>query len=207
MDTNAFKTALNAVFTAMNTESNATNNFAANGIFDALKGFISSGVITTVDTGTVGGGSYSGTGTGAMNLDGTNLKNDLKNLFDSMESDDYGEDRELQFSIDFATALKSALTQENIISFVTAGTITVSGVESPYSGTGKGSFVDTGFAALQGGLYACFNAMKTQTGSSDNPNDYFAAQLSNLLLSYLTSGVINSVLDSPLTGAGIGGII
>jgi hypothetical protein len=195
LDKSTLQAKLKAIFYAMQ-DGSKTDAWMAGQVAAAIKEYILTGRVGTVDIGAAPAGAYAGAGNGTMTIDEGALEADLTPTFENTEVNTF-------LASHMATDIDTACTAKDIVETDTAGTVTTPvGASSSLAGKGKGDFsgVKTAIEAL---LNLCFETMNAMNALGD---DYLAAQLATAVDSYLKAGKMTVVLQPPLTGAGQGAI-
>lgn len=180
------KADLIAIFLTMDSILDGTGDaYQAREMAAKIKVFILTGIVTTSDSGVLGSNNYSGSGTGTMTIDADTLKKDLQTTFEAKYTDD-------ELAAHMATDIDNACKASDTVATKNS------------SGPGIGKF--TGNKTLiESVLKLCFTSMRGMlTGGG---NDYYAAQFSTAIESYLKAGTITVSLKAPFaSGSGSGGI-
>jgi hypothetical protein len=163
----------------------------------AVKTYILTGQVATVDSGAAPAGSYTGTGVGTMTINADQLESDLLDTFDAAYDDP-------ELAAHMATNIDDACKASDTVKITSTGTLKIpAGGTAPFSGPGKGKFTGSK-SIIENGLKSCYAAMKSMAAAG---NAYYALQFSICLTSYLTGGVVNINLQSPfISGTGAGKI-
>lgn len=188
---------LNQAFNAMNDiKDDSGNKYMAEKVAKAISDFIKTGLVTSVDAGTASdGGVYSGSGTGSMQINESNLKSKLQNTFEAKyENDD--------LASHIASDINDVCTASNTSSTTTTGVSVLGPKTNPTSGQGKGTFSGSK-DIISSKLKSCFSAMNNMTSGG---NAYLATEWASAVNSYLTAGAISITLQAPMSGSGTGGI-
>ena len=178
---------------------NVTVDMFTDGIAQACADFVQTGSVTTVDTGTIPAGTFTGSGTGQITVQASLLKSALDIACNAMSSMPEGGDDVLANALGSGMFAMSgaAVVDTNIVGTV----VSPSGVPSPISGTGKGVIVCVQ-APLVSSITSCFSLMKQNAGNEGFDGDsYFASELSKAVLTYWTSGTITVNGLAPLVGS------
>jgi hypothetical protein len=196
LEPSGFETKLKSVFASMQ-DGSKTDAWMASRLAGEIKNYILIGLVSTVDTGEAPAGSYAGSGTGTMAIDGDSLADALKTTFEAA----YGND---DLAAHTAADIDAACTVNGTVSAATKGTVTTpAGVSSAFTGEGTGKFTGDK-TVIETTLKACFAAMNGMTGGGD---DYYAAQLAAAVDAYLKAGSVSVTLQPPfVSGSGKGTI-
>jgi hypothetical protein len=186
------------VFDAMNYVYKNGEEYMATRCADVIASYLSSGVVTTTDggTGSSGSGVYAGGGVGTMQINTTNLRNlFLTSLLTAKNNDELAQR--------LTNNIHSVCSASNTINTTTTGTTTFpSGTSTVDGGTAKGSFVGVS-TIISSKLRICFSTMNKMTKGG---NMYFAQEWADAIHTYLKGGVIKVILQSPMSGTGVGTI-
>jgi hypothetical protein len=182
-----------AAFNAMNNMASGGDDYMATQMATAFTTFVATGVVSTVDTGTGPGGAYAGAGAGTMAIG--SCKSDLYSTFTGG-----GDDNAIADGI--ADAVDKVCAAANTVTATTTGVITTPNGPVPTTGSAKGKFAGAK-AAMATALKTAFAAMKNAPSPDNTP---FAAAMANAMNAYLLAGAINTTLQAPLSGAGVGKI-
>ncbi len=189
---------LYSAFNAMNDiTDDSGNRYMAEKVAKAISDFVRTGQVTSTDAGTAGdGGVYAGSGTGSMQISESNLKSKLQTTFEAKYENN-----------DLATHITSDIddvcSASNTCSTTTTGTSTIPGTSPhPTSGSGKGTFTGAK-ATIETKLKSCFSSMNSMVTGG---NMYFAQEFAVAVYNYLKNGTIAITLQTPMSGAGSGGI-
>jgi len=190
------QTAVSAIFNAMNNMPEGGDTYCAEQMAVALKTFILTGQVATVDSGAAPAGSYTGAGIGTMTIDSDTLADDLESTFTAGYNNNDLADH-------MATDIDNACKADNIVKVTSTGTVVIPGGTSPFSGQGEGKFTGAK-ATIASALQSCFAAMNNMTTGG---NEYYAAQLAVAFNAYLIAGSISVTLKTPfVSGSGSGKI-
>ncbi|MDR2150137.1 MAG: hypothetical protein LBO67_04850 [Spirochaetaceae bacterium] len=189
--------ALVAIFKTMGSYEGDGDRYFADEFSTALKDFILTGEVATLDKGTTPAGSYRGVGTGKMLIDSNNLGSALYDTFINK----IGNDALAEW---IATTIDDVCKVDDTIKGATVGMLTPpSGTSVPFAGTSKGKFEgDKSFIEMA--LRACFSTMNSMLEGGDA---YFAEIFADTVYTYLISGKVETVLDPPFTEGGGTGVI
>lgn len=174
---------------------NASDDDFASGIAKACADFVESGLVTTVDAGTVTSGIFAGSGTGNVSVDTSVMENILITACSSMKSMTSGGDNVLASALaNGFVAMTTAGTVDTDIVGVT--TSPMGSVVPPSSGKGKGT-ITCQSAGILSSLNTAFSSMKTMTAGGD---DIFASALASAIETSVKAGVIVINGQGALTG-------
>ena len=197
------QTALLLSFNSMVGMTSGGDRFMANKLALAIKAFVLTANVSTVDAGTVSITSvYAGNGSGAPGcfvIDSDTLEDELYETF-TMENPT---DDDIADGI--ADNIDTVCSEKNIIKTTTTGTLTPPPPAtpiSPYVGTGKGTFSGVK-TIISEKLKAAFSAMKSMITGGDL---YFAQEFASAVGNYLRGGTVTVKLDEPIVGSGTGGV-
>lgn len=180
-------------------DNETDDDYIVDELSDALKSFIESGTVTTVDAGSASGGVYAGAGSGSISADTSGFSSSLKGVISAMKTMQSGGDA--YFANGFQTAFLSLITACEV-KVNSVGTVTTpAGVVTPYTTSMSGTIVCAGASAMGSALSGVFSSMGSMQEGGDN---YLATQLSALVYTTVIAGVI-TVQDSAkmITGAGM----
>ena len=193
------QSSLVSIFSAMGNMSEGGDSYLAREMALAVKTFILTGAIATVDSGAASAGSYVGAGVGIMSIDNSALESALFDIFkEGYEDSDLAD--EIAFAID------DACTSDNVISIVSTGVLTTpAGVSSPLVANCGGSFTSSK-SVISSLLVSCFSVMGSMPEGGDA---YLALQLSLAIHAYMLAGIIDNAMDAPVfvSGSGVGKIV
>jgi hypothetical protein len=197
MDKDKLIKALVDIFKTMGSSEGDGNKYFADEFSVALNDFILTGNIATLDKGTTPAGSYGGTGTGKMSIDSNKLGSALYDTFtNTVDNDTLAEY--------IATNIDDICKVDDTIIGATAGMLTPpSGTPAPFVGTSKGKFKGDK-SLIETALKVCFFAMNSMFEGGDA---YLAEVFADAVYTYLISGTVETVLDSPFTEGGGTGVI
>lgn len=188
---------LSKCFNDMNDITDGTGNkYMAENVAKAISNFVKTGIVTSVDSGTASdGGVYAGAGTGTMEIKESDLKDKLQKTFEAnYENND--------LATHIADDIDSIISEKDTCSTDTIGTSSIPPKTNPANGKGKGTFTGVK-STIESVLKSTFNTMNNMV---EGGNDFLASQWASCLQSYLTAGIINIQLQSPMSGAGVGAI-
>lgn len=189
---------LYSAFNAMNDiTDDSGNRYMAEKVAKSISDFVRTGQVTSTDAGTAGdGGVYAGSGNGSMQISESNLKSKLQTTFEAKY-----ENNDLATHI--ASDIDDVCSASNTCSTTTTGTSTIPGSSPhPASGSGKGTFTGAK-ATIETKLKSCFSSMNSMVTGG---NMYFAQEFAVAVYNYLKNGTIAITLQTPMSGAGSGGI-
>jgi len=192
------QTAILDIFSAMNSMTSGGDKYCADELASAISDFISTGVVTSLDdAGVIGSNSYKGAGSGSMSIDDSTLATKLLATFTKENTTD------TEIAENIASNINDVCSVVNTVSTTTIGMQTTpSGVSTPYTGSGKGTF--SGISSIiSEALKTAFSSMSTLTSGG---NEVFAAALATSINSYLIGGSISITLQSPIVGTATGKI-
>lgn len=178
-----------------------------NGISNAVVTFVSSGVVSTIDAGTVTGGTYSGSGTGNLTVTSSVCAAIIKAACTAMKTMTSGGDNYL--AEEMGKGFKKMADDGVVITTVT-GVLTPPPPAtpiSPYGGAAKGT-ISCSEIALVTKLKALFQKMYNQREQEDfDGNKEFAKELANEINSFYTSGTISTDGQGNIAGSSGSGSI
>ena len=188
---------LYTAFDSMNSVYKNGEEYMATRCAEAIKNYLSEGVVNTVDggKGTIGG-VYTGKGKGTIQIDSNTLKNlFLTTLLTAKNNDD--------IALMMSNNVNAVCSMPNTINTKSVGTTTLP--PSPPQadgGIGKGTFSGASTSMFLK-LKMCF---LTMGGMTKGGNMYFAQEFADAIHTYITSGTVNVTLQAPLIGSGTGNI-
>ena len=178
-----------------------------NGISAAVVTFVSGGVVSTTDGGTVSGGVYSGKGTGQLTVTASACAAIIKAACTTMKTMTSGGDDYL--AEEMGKGFKKMADDGVVITTVT-GTLTPPSPASPispYGGAAKGT-ISCSETALVAKLKALFQKMYNQREQEGfDGNKEFAKVLANEINSFYTSGTISTDGQGNIAGSSGSGAI
>lgn len=190
---------LSNVFSSM---TSGDNSVFSNGISNAVVTFVSGGVVTTTDSGTVSAGVFAGSGSGSITVTATACAKIIKDACDTMVNMTSGGDVFLAQEI--GKGIKKMADDAVVITSV-KGTATAGTTTTTLSGTAKGTITCTEaplVSALQT-LFAKMLSNKEVEGYDGNAD--FAKELANAVDTFYTGGQVKTDGQIALSGAkGIG---
>jgi hypothetical protein len=184
-----------AIFTEMDSMLDGSGDeYQAAEMAAAIKAYILTGKVETVDSGVAPAGIYAGAGTGAMTIDANSLEADLYATFTTAYSND-------ELAAHLATDIDNACKADKTVSTQSSGIVTTgSGATSTLSGSAEGKFTgDT--AKIENSLKTCFSEMNSMKSGG---NAHYATQLATGLTDYLKAGKISVTLKNPPFTSGSG---
>lgn len=192
---------LSNVFSSM---TSGDNNVFANGISNAVVTFVSGGVVTTTDLGTISAGAFTGSGSGSISVTATACAKIIKDACDAMVNMTSGGDSYLAQEI--GKGIKKMADDATVTTSV-KGTATSGSTTTIVSGTAKGTITCTE-APLVSTLQTLFAKMlsnKEVEGYDGNAD--FAKELANAVNTFYTSGQVKTDGQIALSGVkGVGAI-
>lgn len=193
-----------AVFASM---TDGNEDTFPNGISAAVVTFVSGGVVSTTDGGTVSGGTYAGSGTGQLTVTSSNCAAIIKAACTAMKTMTSGGDDYL--AEEMGKGFKKMADDGVVITTVT-GTLTPPSPASPispYGGAAKGT-ISCSEATLVTNLKALFQKMYNQREQEGfDGNKEFAKELANGINSFYTSGTISTDGQGNIAGSSGSGSI
>lgn len=192
------QTAILDIFSAMNSKTSGGDKYCADELASAISDFISTGVVSSLDDmGMIGSNTYKGAGSGSMAINESSLAEKLLATF----TKDNATDTEIAENI--ASNINDVCSVANTVSTTTVGMQTTpSGVSTPYTGSGKGTFTGTS-SIISEALKTAFTSMSTLTSGG---NEVFATALATSIYTYLIGGSISITLQTPIVGTATGKI-
>lgn len=211
----ALQTALAKVFSGMNEEEedhskpNATSEFFAKGISEAFVDYVSGGVVSTQDSGTVSAGSFSGAGTGSLSVESGYEETEgevswsgcakiIKDACDKMHSD--GEDASNDYLAEKLAEGIQKMADDGEISTTVMGQVTTpSGAVSSLGGSAKGTIsVDSSSVET---------ALKSLFASSGFSDAGFASGLATAVDTMYKAGQVSTDGQGAIAGSSGSGSI
>lgn len=164
-------------------------------VSEAIADYIKTGRITTVDSGAVPAGAFTGAGTGTMTVDASILEGSLLAACKSMAAMSAGGNAVLAAQL---AAGMDAMTNAGQIKTRIKGTaITPAGVSVPLAGMGKGTF-----AGVSAPIIAAVNgACSAMEMISEGGDSVLAEAIATSITAYLQSGIITVKGLPPLAGS------
>ena len=131
------QSALEILFSSMS--DNATNKDFADGIANAVVAFVSTGTVSTTDTGTVTGGVFAGSGTGTITVTANGCSKIIQDACSYMlnKTDDKTFDGEAYLATELGKAFKKMSDDATVITTVSGTLTTPSGATSAFAGSAK----------------------------------------------------------------------
>lgn len=190
---------LNEVFSSM---TSGDNNVFSNGISNAVVTFVSGGVVTTTDSGTISAGTFTGSGSGSISVTATACAKIIKDACDAMVNMTSGGDNYLAQEI--GRGIKKMADDATVTTSV-KGTATSGSTTTIVSGTAKGTITCTE-APLILALQALFAKMFNNRGTTGyDGNADFAKELAEAVNTFYISGQVKTDGQGALSGAkGVG---
>lgn len=193
-----------AVFESM---TDGNEDTFPNGISAAVVTFVSGGVVSTIDAGTVSGGTYSGSGTGKLTVTASACAAIIKAACTAMKTMTSGGDDYL--AEEMGKGFKK-MADDGVVTTTVTGTLTPPSPAtpiSPYGGAAKGT-ISCSEAALVTKLKALFQKMYNQREQEGfDGNKEFAKELANEINSFYTSGTISTDGQGNIAGSSGSGAI
>ena len=178
-----------AVFESM---TDGNEDTFPNGISAAVVAFVSGGVVSTIDTGTVTGGTYSGSGTGKLTVTDSACAAIIKAACKAMKTMTSGGDDYL--AEEMGKGFKK-MADDGVVTTTVTGVLTPpppAAPVSPYGGVAKGT-ISCSETTLVTKLKALFQKMYNQREQEGfDGNKEFAKVLANEINSFYTSGTIST---------------
>lgn len=198
---------LYAVFTAMKEAEQATDEDFADGIAEAVCDYIKGGTVTTIDKGTVSGGTFAGGGSEDLSSNSTlspdNCASIILKACTKMHNMTSGGDNYLAEEI--GKGIKKMSTDLVITTSVT-GTLTPpsSSAITPYppdGGEAEGS-ISCDESSLVSALKSLFSSMYSNKDDEDYDGDLeFAKELASKTEEFWTQGVVSTSGKSDIEGS------
>ena len=188
----ALKDDLLAVFQSMR---DGGDKAFADKIAAACKKFAESGSITTVDTGAVSAGTFTGAGTGGISCDDVPCADAIMAVCTTMTGMTSGGDAYLAAQL--AAAIHNMVLTGEVNCNVTGSVVALSGTASPLSGTAKGTLTGV-LAPMQAAFLSAFQSMSKMTEGGD---DYLAAQMAAAFDAYLKGGIAATQGQGAISGS------
>ena len=178
-----------AVFESM---TDGNEDTFPNGISAAVVTFVSGGVVSTTDAGTVSGGAYSGSGTGQLTVTASACAAIIKAACTTMKTMTSGGNDYL--AEEMGKGFKK-MADDGVVTTTVTGTLTPPSPAtpiSPYGGAVKGT-VSCSETTLVTKLKSLFQKMYNQREQEGfDGNKEFAKELANEINSFYTSGAIST---------------
>lgn len=192
-----------AVFASM---TDGNEDTFPNGISAAVVTFVSGGVVSTTDGGTVSGGAYSGSGTGKLTVTASACAAIIKKACTDMKTMTSGGNDYL--AEEMGKGFKK-MADDGVITTTVTGTLTPPppAPVSPYGGAAKGT-ISCSETTLVTKLKALFQKMYNQREQEGfDGNKEFAKVLANEINSFYTSGTISTDGQGNIAGSSGSGSI
>ena len=193
-----------AVFESM---TDGNEDTFPNGISAAVVTFVSGGVVSTTDAGTVSGGTYAGKGTGKLTVTASACAAIIKAACTAMKTMTSGGDNYL--AEEMGKGFRKMADVVVVTTFVTVVLTPPSPATpiSPYGGPAKGtiSCSETNLVTKLKALFQKFYYHSEQVGFDGNKE--FAKELANGINSFYTSGAISTNGQGNIAGSSGSGSI
>lgn len=193
-----------AVFASM---TDGNEDTFPNGISAAVVTFVSGGIVSTTDGGTVSGGTYAGSGTGQLTVTASACAAIIKKACTTMKTMTSGGDNYL--AEEMGKGLKK-MADDGVVTTTVTGTLTPPSPAtpiSPYGGAAKGT-ISCSETNLVTKLKALFQKMYNQREQEGfDGNKEFAKVLANEINSFYTSGKISTNGQGNIAGSSGSGAI
>nr|DAK20756.1 MAG TPA: hypothetical protein [Herelleviridae sp.] len=164
-------------------------------VSEAVANHIKTGNITTVDSGAVPVGAFTGAGTGAMTVDASILEGVLLAACKSMAAMSAGGNAVLAAQL--AVGMDAMTNTGQIKTMITGAAVTPAGVSVPLAGSGQGKFTGVSTPIIVAVNAAC-STMKTISEGGDS---VLAEAIAASITAYLQSGIITVHGLPPLAGS------
>lgn len=178
-----------------------------NGISAAVVAFVSGGVVSTIDAGTVSGGAYSGSGTGKLTVTASACAAIIKAACTAMKTMASGGDDYL--AEEMGKGFKK-MADDGAVAATVTGVLTPpppAAPVSPYGGAAKGT-ISCSETALVAKLKAVFQKMYNQREQEGfDGNKELAKELANEINSFYASGAISTDGQGNIAGSSGSGSI
>lgn len=178
-----------------------------NGISAAVVTFVSGGVVSTTDAGTVTGGTYAGSGTGKLTVTASACAAIIKAACTAMKTMTSGGDDYL--AEEMGKGFKK-MADDGVVTTTVTGVLTPPPPAtpiSPYGGAAKGT-ISCSEATLVSKLKLLFKKMYNQREEEGfDGNKEFAKELANEINSFYTSGTISTDGQGNIAGSSGSGSI
>lgn len=180
---------------AFNNMGDGDDDYFAEQVAKAVKTYIETGGVTTVDTGTVSAGVFTGTGSGDMEVESDDCEDSLSETCSKMRDMTSG-GGDAYLAAQMASAINTMVLDGTVKTDV-SGTAVAGSVSTPLTGKAEGTL--TGVAAtIQSALVSIFSKMQNMTSGGD---EYFAEQMAIAVNSYLLAGVVATNGKNALSGS------
>ena len=193
-----------AVFESM---TDGNEDTFPNGISAAVVTFVSGGVVSTTDAGTVSGGTYAGSGTGQLTVTASACAVIIKKACTAMKTMTSGGNDYL--AEEMGKGFKK-MADDGVVTTTVTGVLTPPSPAtpiSPYGGAAKGT-ISCSETALVAKLKALFQKMYNQREQEGfDGNKEFAKVLANEINSFYTSGKISTDGQGNIAGSSGSGAI
>ena len=193
-----------AVFESM---TDGNEDTFPNGISAAVVTFVSGGIVSTTDAGTVSGGTYAGSGTGQLTVTASACAAIIKAACTTMKTMTSGGDNYL--AEEMGKGFKK-MADDGVVTTTVTGTLTPPSPAtpiSPYGGAAKGT-ISCSETALVAKLKALFQKMYNQREQEGfDGNKEFAKALANEINTFYTSGTISTDGQGNIAGSSGSGAI
>lgn len=185
----------NDLLAAFQSMTDGDDRVFAEKVSKAVADYAHSGIVSTVDAGSIPAGTFTGKGTGSITVQSSICEDILLAACEAMTKMTAGGDTYL--AAQMASGIHAMISAGEIKTSVTGTVIPPSGGSSPMNGQAKGKM--TGVSApIQTGLIAAFTAMGSMTKKGD---EHFAEQAATLITSYLKSAMITTNGTAPIAGS------
>lgn len=193
-----------AVFASM---TDGNEDTFPNGISAAVVTFVSGGVVSTTDGGTVSGGAYSGSGTGQLTVTASACAAIIKTACTAMKTMTSGGDDYL--AEEMGKGFRK-MADDGVVTTTVTGVLTPPSPAtpvSPYGGGAKGT-ISCSETSLVTKLKALFQKMYNQREQKGfDGNKEFAKVLATEINSFYTSGTISTDGQGNIAGSSGSGTI
>ena len=193
-----------AVFASM---TDGNEDTFPNGISAAVVTFVSGGVVSTTDGGTVSGGTYAGKGKGQLAVTASDCAKIIKKACTTMKTMTSGGNDYL--AEEMGKGFKK-MADDGVVTTTVTGTLTPPSPAtpiSPYGGAAKGT-ISCSETTLVTKLKALFQKMYNQREQKGfDGNKEFAKVLANEINSFYTSGKISTEGQGNIDGSSGSGAI
>ena len=208
LNKNKLASDIKAIFRAMkdnyDKEGYDGDDELAKGLAKAFKDYGETGSITTTDGGAVSAGSFVGSGSGSLSLDGSDSYSTLKDAFKAMKEDNKDDN---YMAEQIKVSLDDMYGASDIVETTVNGVITPPSPATPITVTGasgKGT-ITISFSTVESGLKTFFALMKNI--ENKKTDDDLADQIANLVDTAVKTGIVNTDDEGKIAGAsGVGTI-